>query len=128
MLPRYHSGAFGKDVPGQWSCCKQEKCAKGCRKVVSLERTQSDLCWDQKSRSKYASSAYEEVTTSVPSPGFLEGSGRMMVVSGSLPINYVQFERVSDSPDSLQERIFPPDTQSLKSAGKTVRRHRNVVT
>lgn len=46
MASHYHPGAFGKDVQGQWSCCKKkDKSAQGCRGTTKdlHERSQSAI-------------------------------------------------------------------------------------
>ena len=69
MLHQYHPGAFGKDVPGQWSCCKRKtKAAIGCSDISQLEacpidRTQSVTTCTKKDNNVAPNS---EISASVP--------------------------------------------------------------
>lgn len=103
MLHQYHPGAFGKDVPGQWSCCKRKmKGAIGCSDISQLEacpidRTQSVIC-DQKP------GIYNDLAG-------ISASAPDMQKDISIPkVNYVRFEQVND-------QLQMADTHSLKSQG-----------
>ena len=111
-LSHYHSGVFGKDIPGQWSCCKEmEKNAMGCCEtssqtaVGSFERTQSVATSDQKAKCR-DSLRYDEVTASLPALG-TEESG--YVICESVPVqrppayHYVKVERVQEA--ALQDSV-----------------------
>ena len=39
MMERYHFGAYGSKITGQWSCCNESrKDASGCQSVTTLTR------------------------------------------------------------------------------------------
>ena len=115
MLSHYHLGVFGKDIPGQWSCCKKEgKSAEGCSKTSpvknsSLQRTQS-VVTDQTAESSRI--IYDEVSlaASLPVPDMKENA-----VSEFTPSQqqlYVRMEKVQEKHTS------PHDAISLSSLGK----------
>lgn len=119
MLCYYHSGAYGKDVPGQWSCCNQkQKYARGCCDTLQTdakmpflaERTYSAFSREHLLTSTPVSSTEDEMISSVPTAiDYWDSEG--ITVSESVPVksehNYVKFEK----------RNRFSDTQSIKSAG-----------
>ena len=44
MLERYHLGAYGSKITGQWSCCNESrKDASGCQGFTTQTRKDSDI-------------------------------------------------------------------------------------
>lgn len=62
MLHQYHPGAFGKDEPGQWSCCKRRtKAAIACSDTSQQEAYTTDIILSEISTDAYGH--YERISS-----------------------------------------------------------------
>ncbi len=126
MYSHYHPGAFGKDIPGQWSCCqKDRKGSDGCCDSSSIDgayytikRTQSAI---YKDKADFATPDYGEKDHSFSFSMPSSCSTELLEESKSLndiPA-YVKFEvkRSLFSPVSQQDSTH--DHDSVYSLGKS---------
>ena len=123
MYRHYHLGAFGKYIPGQWSCCqKDEKYADGCRDSSSIDGAYRTI--------KRTQSAKDKVDVATPDYGekypfsfSMPSSCSTELLEESKSLNdipaYVKFEvkRSLFSPVSQQDSTH--DHDSVYSLGKS---------